>query len=180
MKNIILLISSVIALGRPFIVENSQHFPKNYSVNLPTTFNGFVLEELNTSEHERAFYDNFPGKTALYKLKSSNGEQIFFRYLETPSRKLHPAEECYKANGTDCVAMEKKIIRVEELSQSPITWGQFKIKENGSEYIIRQAVISLGGKENYSDIPSWYWLTVFSDNDPGPWLAITWKLKAQH
>ena len=125
---------------------------------------------------ERTFYADFPGVTGCFALVGRASESLFLRYTETPTRLLHSADGCYRASGYALEFTDNTLLRIDELAEHPIAWSQFRITETEGRFLIRQCVVSLSADRSYADVPAWYWQTMFSSDDPGPWLAITWKL----
>ncbi len=152
----------------------SQHELSSYQ--FVKTFNGNVLIPVEISKAEREFYQQFPGATGSYTLKEQSGQSVFFRYTEKPTRMLHSAEGCYRASGYKTEFTDNIKVSVTELSSEPLPWSQFRIKEGETPFLIRQCIVSLSADITYSDVPSWYWQTMFSSDDKGPWLAITWRI----
>ena len=140
------------------------------------TFQGNQLLQYPLSGIENQFYAEFPGTALFHHVAGKKGEAVFLRFIEKPSRKLHAAETCYRANGTKIESTDHITATVPELSDSAIVWSQFRVPSEKQTFLIRQCVISQSTGRSYADVPAWYWQTTFTSTDPGPWLAVTWKL----
>lgn len=137
-------------------------------------FDGARLKATSMAPKEQEFYRDFPGDVFFFRLEGRSQETVFLRYTESPTRKLHPAETCLRAQGLS--VSDKQSVRniVSELSDKPLTWSRCVVSKERRTTEVLQTVISLSTGKNYSSIPTWYWLTTFSSEDAGPWLAVEW------
>ena len=175
MKLIIHGVICVIACCLPFMAKSGHRAIEATSDYRPIDrFDGAGLVAASMSPQEQEFYKEFPGRVAYFRLDGRPGETVFLRYTESPTRQLHPAETCLRARGLDVTECDKVAKAVAELSDRPLTWSRCVVKEDSRSTEVLQTIVSLPDRRNYSDIPSWYWLTTFSNDDPGPWLAVVW------
>ncbi len=143
---------------------------------LPGTFFGRELHPVELTEAEERFYAGFPGIVRKYAI--GNGEEVLFRYIERPTRMLHPASECYKAGGAKLTYPGPVDYAVPELSARPLEWSRFEADYGNSRYEVHETVLSLDGDRSYRDIPEWFWKCAAGGEDEGPWLAVTRQLPA--
>jgi hypothetical protein len=127
----------------------------------PSTFEGKLLKRLSLSETEERFQQNFPGKIARF----SDGErEIIFRWVSEGTRRLHPASDCFKANG---FALVPQPIFLE----GDARWSGFTATRNGRTLLVRERIVD-GARGQWSDVSSWYWAVQLGQTT-GPWWALT-------
>lgn len=176
MKWVLYLATCMCCALLPLLQADGESPKEVTSYEFIKTFQRAHLQPLDMSVGEREFYSDFPGATGYFALDGRPGENVFLRYTEQTTRKLHAAEGCYRASGYELEYANNVTVLVDELADSPIQWSQFKYSEGNGVFLVRQCIISLNTRTTYADIPAWYWQTTFSSDDPGPWLAVTWKL----
>jgi hypothetical protein len=128
----------------------------------PHEFRGRPLVRVPMNEDERRFLADFPGIVARF----SDGEHdIIMRWVDRPTRKLHPAEDCYRGWGY-------------ELSQSRIhddadgtLWRCFTARKDGRAREVCEQLRDLEGT-HFTDVSSWYWAATLRQTT-GPWLVTT-------
>lgn len=163
MRILLIFISScVLAAVVPFlpvkraICEKTDAFP-----DWPDQFEGVALTRLPLSENEKKFERGFPGRFARF---TDGRREIVMRWISEPTRKLHPASDCYRASGyaviPEPVGKDRNNVR----------WGRFKAKKD-NEYNVRERIHDLHGN-NWTDVSSWYWVALLGKTG-GPWRAIT-------
>ena len=176
MKTFIYLTTCLLAALVPFIHHSSARPADSSTERMLNSFQGAPLSPMAMTESETEFYADFPGKTGYFAVDGRPGESVFLRYTENPTRKLHPAETCFRANGYKTEFSDNVLARVPELSDQDLEWSQFTVVEKGRPFRVRQCIVSLSSGRVWADIPAWYWQTTFSSDDSGPWVAVTWQL----
>ena len=176
MRTFVYLITCAVAGLVPFVHHSSAQPAHPVAGQLLNTFQGASLSPVAMTEGEEKFYADFPGMTGYFAVDGRSGESVFLRYTEAPTRKLHPAENCYRANGYETRFRDNVLASVPELSDEDLKWSEFTIVDKGRPFRVRQCVVSLSSGRAWADIPAWYWQTTFSSDDIGPWLAVTWQL----
>lgn len=131
-------------------------------IGWPEQFEGRGLQRLSLTEQERGFAQGFPGEIARF---TDGSREIVMRWIQRPSRKLHPAADCFKGAGYTTVP---KPIRIDAVGQH---WGCFSAKQNGTQLHVCERIYDTTGK-SWSDVSSWYWSAMLG-NTPGPWWAVT-------
>lgn len=125
-------------------------------------FEGRPLIRLPLTQREIGFYKGFPGKAARF---SDGAREIIFRWVTSPTRKLHPAADCFKGVGYRIqplpIALDKKQHR----------WGSFSATRAGKNILVQERIHDHNGN-NWTDASSWYWSALLDRSD-GPWWAIT-------
>ncbi|UCG61365.1 MAG: hypothetical protein JSV52_13750 [Candidatus Zixiibacteriota bacterium] len=179
MKSLVYIGTCLVAFIYPILYPKAETRQVLQDYEFITTFQGSELAPLEMGETEQRFYNGFPGRTGYFRVKGRPGESVFIRYTETPTRMLHSVEGCYRAAGYDVQFTDNVVVSIPELSSEVLHCSQFRIAEDEHPYLVRQCIVSMSSCKQYSDIPAWYWQTMFSSRDNGPWLAVTWKLPDQ-
>ncbi len=128
----------------------------------PEQFQGNPLIRMQLTEQERGFSRGFPGKIARF---SDGAREIIFRYVERPSRKLHPSADCFRGSGYTVLPQP---VRRE---QNGRLWGCVIAERDGVRYRVCEQIYDRSGN-NWYDVSSWFW-TVLLENSQGPWWAVT-------
>jgi hypothetical protein len=176
MKSLAFAFTCVVVSLIPLFQGGSKGIEKRPTYAFINSFQGAGLHPVPMKKAEKDFYSGFPGQTGYYSIDGRPGESLFLRYTEQPTRMLHSAEGCYKASGFEIEFTDNVVLQVAELGNDPIEWSQFRSVDRQNHFLVRQCVLSLSTGRSYSDIPAWYWQTNFTSDDPGPWLAVTWRL----
>ena len=157
-----LLISMAVAALTPLLASRETRTAPASSPAWPHEFRGRPLIEMPMTADERRFLADFPGTVARF----SDGEHdIIMRWVHQPTRRLHPAEDCYRGWGY-------------ELSQSRIhndgdgsQWRCFTARMGGRDREVCEQMRDLEGT-HFTDVSSWYWSATLRKTT-GPWLVTT-------
>lgn len=128
----------------------------------PHEFEGRPLAPVPLTSEQQKFLGEFPGTAARF----SDGERdILMRWVTQPSRRLHPAEDCYRGWGFEVAASR---IRADRDGRR---WRCFEVTRDG---VKRQVCEQIRDEEgtSYTDVSSWYWDATLQ-RSPGPWLVVT-------
>jgi hypothetical protein len=124
----------------------------------PITYEGKTLQALSLSDKEEAFTRNFPGKVARF---SDGHREIIIRWINSPTRRLHPAVDCFKGSG-------------HSITNSPVfnnakgdAMGCF-IAEKGSQRLKVCEYLEDQQGNTWSDVSAWYWSAMFNPKN-GDW-----------
>lgn len=126
----------------------------------PTTFENRALTQLPLSALEERFARDFPGQIARF---TDGKREIIMRWVARPTRKLHPAADCFKANG---YAVTPRPIR----ETGGQRWGTFFASRGKESYLVSERIHDPNGRQ-WSDVSAWYWENQVGD-DGASW-AIT-------
>lgn len=128
----------------------------------PTELAGRPLNPLPVTAQERGFIQGFPGKIGRF---SAGSREIIIRYVERPTRRLHPSADCLRGSGY-------------RVSTQPVRrdgdgrlWGCVLAVRDGERYRVCEHIHDETGNGWY-DVSSWFWTVVLRDSE-GPWWAIT-------
>jgi hypothetical protein len=129
----------------------------------PTVYEGRRLSELPVSKRESQFYEGFPGQMK----KFSDGEkEIVIRWIQEPTRMLHPSMDCYKGFGFEVVPQPLWMDPQGRL------WGCFTASKKGQRSIFVREQISDSSGKYWPDVSAWYWSAILGKTQ-GPWQAVT-------
>lgn len=149
--------STHLAWATPTQTQNQTVF-----VELPNQWEGRTLRPLALGHVEQRFANGFPGAIS----RMTDGERIFiFRHITTPTRKLHPAVDCYQGLG-----YQIKDIHLQTAADGKI-WRSF-LAIRGSETLRVQEHIEDSQGNSFTDTSAWYWSALLH-TEKGPWKAIT-------
>jgi hypothetical protein len=128
----------------------------------PHEFRGRPLVRVQMNGDEQRFLADFPGAVARF----SDGEHdILLRWVEQPTRRLHPSEDCYRGWGYE--VSQSKIRTDDEGTR----WRCFTARSGDSKRSVCEQMRDLEGA-HYTDVSSWYWAATLHRTD-GPWLVTT-------
>lgn len=129
----------------------------------PAQFEGRLLRPLALSAVEQRFAEDFPGQLGRF---TDGQRSIVLRQVLRPTRKLHPAEDCFRALG----------YRIEQTQLRQRVGGQglqrcFVVTREGVRLQVCDYIEDAAG-QSFSDTSAWYW-SALSGRSAGPWLAVT-------
>jgi len=159
-----LLLTMIIASVAPML--SSPHAAQTAaSADLPPwphAFRGRPLYPVGFSAAERRFLADFPGTAARF----SDGESaILMRRVTQATRRLHPAEDCYRGWGFEVGAPQIRADR------DGSRWRCFTASRSGEAREVCEQIRDSEGR-HYTDVSSWYWAATL-DPASRPWLVIT-------
>lgn len=128
----------------------------------PTQFNGKPLKMLELTEREKTFALHFPGKIARF---SSGNDEIIIRWIESPSRRVHPSSDCFKGYGYAVKHIHPMRDAAGDL------WGCLEAVKGETSLFVRENIQDSQG-QSWPDVSSWYWAAILGQTQ-GPWLAVT-------
>lgn len=135
--------------GKPAspISQGARGFP-----GWPATFENRALTQLPLSELEERFAQDFPGHIARF----TDGErEIIMRRVVHPTRKLHPAADCFRAHG---YTVTPQPIRETDGQR----WATFLAARGESNFLVSERIHDQSGRQ-WSDVSAWYWANQMGD-----------------
>ncbi|MES2351172.1 MAG: hypothetical protein V4641_26665 [Pseudomonadota bacterium] len=127
----------------------------------PASFEGAALKQLPLSPIEERFQKNFPGRVGRF---TDGRREVILRWVAEGSRKLHPASDCFKANG---YALVPQPIAIKGSEQ----WSGFSAARGTQKLAVRERIYDGAGAQ-WSDVSAWYWAVQLGQTS-GPWWAVT-------
>ena len=163
MRYIIIFILHLGTFLAPFFAgQNPVTNNQQTSHSWPVEFEGLPLTRLQLTDQERGFSEGFPGKIARF---TDGNREIIIRYVEKPSRKVHPSADCFRGSG---YKLEPRPISRDQNGQ---LWGCADALRDGITYRVCERIYDQNGNSWY-DVSSWFWTTLLK-KEKGPWWAIT-------
>jgi hypothetical protein len=165
MRALILFIAiSALAAIAPFFSVHSGSTQKiPIHPQWPENFEGRALKQISLSKKEMIFAKHYPGKTAQF---TDGKRNIAIKIAYHPTRKLHPANDCYKGAG---YSIKPLPIHVDKNGNR---WGQFSAFKKNEEIRVTERIFDNHGN-SWTDVSSWYWAALFGNKTYGPWWAVT-------
>ncbi|MBV1910679.1 MAG: hypothetical protein KUG78_15355 [Kangiellaceae bacterium] len=161
-NKLILILAAILAAVAPLAFSDlaeQQNLASSFS-GWPTEYEGKELIPLALTEKEKIFTKGFPGKIARF---SDGQRELIIRWIEQPTRKLHPAADCFKGIG---YYIKPKPIKI---NKNGIKMGCFTANKNEKELNVCEYIEAQNG-DNWSDISAWYWGAITSNSRQG-WMS---------
>lgn len=146
----------------PFARERAPVEVASAPPELPSTWDGRALRPLALSAVEQRFAARFPGHIARL---TDNEQVLVLRDVNTPTRQLHPAADCYRGLG-----YAVRDARLEADAQQRL-WRCFVAERGGQAQRVCERIVDAAGR-TFTDTSSWYWSAV-TGSSTGPWQAVT-------
>ncbi|OGB20810.1 MAG: hypothetical protein A3I66_19575 [Burkholderiales bacterium RIFCSPLOWO2_02_FULL_57_36] len=118
----------------------------------PTTFENRALTRLPLSALEERFARDFPGHIARF---TDGKREIIMRWVAHPTRKLHPAADCFRANG---YTVTPRPIR----ETGGQRWATFLAAHGKRNFLVSERIHDQNGRQ-WSDVSAWYWANQMDD-----------------
>ena len=119
------------------------------------------MRALEMGEREARILGGFPGKVGRFQV---GAKTIVARWVYAPTRKLHPASDCYRGLGYETKAMPPW------KDGRGRMWSRFEASRGAERLVVRELVVGPQG-ETYADASQWYWAALGGAS--GPWWAWT-------
>ena len=162
----VLLVCAVLPLVRPLGAAGVPR-PERHALphEWPHHFEGRALQPLALGLVERRFAQAFPGAIGRF----TDGERLLIlRFVECPTRMLHPAADCYRGLGyrIEAARLEQdtrqRLWRCFEASRGPGQPTRLRVCERIED--------AAGGA--FTDTSAWFWAAL-TERSVGPWQATT-------
>jgi hypothetical protein len=137
--------------------NSSREFP-----GWPKSFEGRTLTALPLSEREERFGREFPGRTARF---TDGRREIIIRWVTEPTRKLHPASDCFEGLG---YSVKPSALRVDAQGSR---WASFTAVRGDERLGVYERIYTERG-DGWTDVSAWYW-SALGEKSVGPWWAVT-------
>ncbi|HEX8495399.1 MAG TPA: hypothetical protein VF658_21480 [Pyrinomonadaceae bacterium] len=129
----------------------------------PTHFEGRALTALPLTEREQRFGRDFPGRIARF---TDGQREVIVRWVTEPTRKLHPASDCFKGIGYQVRPLPLHV------DETGARWGSFNASRGNEKLRVRERIYTDAQGGSWADVSAWYW-AAFSEKSTGPWWALT-------
>jgi len=137
----------------------------------PDHYEGERLRPLALSDVERRFAAQFPGAIARF---TDERRVITLRQVNAPTRKLHPAADCFRGLGyrVSDIALSHRESGQGSSGRQPAQLQRcFVATRQERSFRVCEVIEDAAGR-GFTDTSAWYWAAL-SGESQGPWLAVT-------
>jgi exosortase/archaeosortase family protein len=127
----------------------------------PGEHEGRTLTPLPLTDREAAFVRDFPGRIARF---SDGSREIILRWVAEPTRRLHPASDCFRGSGYAITPLPLR------RDVSGAAMGCFRATRGGEVMTVCEQIRD-GAGTRWSDASSWYWEAMLGRSQ-GPWWSV--------
>ena len=113
----------------------------------PAEFEGISLERMPPGREDAWFTHDFPGKVARF---SARDRQIVVRWVSSPTRRLHPASQCFTGAGYAVVPAPMS------RSRDGTLMGCFTARRGAGTLKVCEQLRDGAGR-SWPDVSAWYW-----------------------
>jgi hypothetical protein len=124
----------------------------------PSHYEGRALTELPLTARESAFARDFPGRVGRF---SDGRRELIIRWINAPTRRLHPAADCLRASGYGITPLPA---RTDAAGSAMSCFTAHR----GAESLRVCEVIRDQRGESWPDVSAWYWHAMLRSS-PAPW-----------
>ena len=128
----------------------------------PARFDGHPISRMKPAASDQVFTRGFPGHVARF---SDGRRQIVLRQVNTATRQLHPARDCFSAIGYGL--SYTKI----EAAPDGKPRACFTANRGADRLKVCEEIRDSQGS-SYSEVSAWYWPALLGQSQ-GPWIAAT-------
>ena len=139
-------------------VAANENFP-----GWPVSYEGSELTELPLTQREAAFVQDFPGRVGRF---SDGRREIIIRWVGAPTRRLHPAADCFRGSGYSVTPMP---VRKDAAgaAMSCFRASQFRANDGADILMVCELIRDERG-ESWPDVSAWYWSGMLGTSS-APW-----------
>jgi hypothetical protein len=123
-------------------IAATENFP-----GWPTTYESRELTELPLTPREAAFVRDFPGRVGRF---SDGRREIIIRWLGAPTRRLHPAADCFRGSGYGVTPMPVR------KDATGAAMSCFRASHGHDTLVVCELIRDERGA-SWPDVSAWYW-----------------------
>lgn len=158
---IVFCLAGAVAALLPFmpglsVMEQSEHKAK--FPGWPSNFEGRPINAVPLPLVQQRFAADFPGKIGVF---TDGASTIIMRWVQRPTRQLHPASDCYKGLGYRIKWLPQYVDRNKN------HWFAFEAKRGNNRLVVREIIFDTKGN-TWNDVSAWYW-AAFLKQTSSPW-----------
>jgi len=155
------VVACLAAAGRPGAQARFDRVPDRSDFpGWPSRREGRVLEKQPLTAREARLAGSFPGYIARF---SDGHREWILKWVTVPTRKLHPAADCFRAMGAP---IKPRPVYIDSDGNG---WGVFVTEQDGRRLRVREQFRDADGR-TWSDVSAWFWAASLG-NSRGPWWA---------
>jgi hypothetical protein len=152
--------AAIAAAAAPQLDRNGE-FAASAHANFPgwpSSYAGRPLTKLTLSAREIAFVRDFPGSVGRF---SDGDREIIIRWIDAPTRRLHPAADCFRGSGFSIAPMPLK------KDAAGAAMSCFRASRDSEAVRVCELIRDDRG-QSWPDVSAWYWSGLLG-NSRGPW-----------
>lgn len=161
------LCAALLPLATPQSGPRAQSYRITTFPGWPAQFEGRNLQPLPLSALEQQFQQDFPGKIGRF---TDGQREIILRWVTDGNRRLHPAADCFKANG---YTLQTRPM----ITKGTERWSSFLATRGSTRLLVSERIMDEAGGQ-WSDTSAWFWATQLGKTG-GPWWAVTVAQRAE-
>ena len=157
------LIAAISAALAPLLVQGDRGRADLFTgfPGFPSTFEGQQLSPLALTPREALLSRDFPGRVGRF---SDGKREIIVRWVAEPTRRLHPAADCFRGIGYTITPLPLR----KAATGSPM--GCFRATRHDGAMTVCEAIRDEHG-QTWPDASSWYWNALLGETH-GPWWSV--------
>jgi hypothetical protein len=156
------LIACLLAAFAPWRSPPATSAPRLAFPGWPARVEGRSLVARPLAPREERFAAGFPGRIGAFH----DGRRSFvLRWVTEPTRKLHPAADCFRGTGYEVEPLPLWRDGAGRL------WAASRATRGAVRLRVLERIADVRG-HSFTDVSSWYWSAVL-DVSEGPWWAWT-------
>jgi len=127
----------------------------------PTHYDGRALKAMPLTRRELAFVQDFPGRVGRF---SDGQREIIMRWIGAPTRRLHPAADCFRASGYSITALPAR------MGGRGAIMGCFRASHGSEHTKVCESIRDQWG-QSWPDVSAWYWHAMLG-RTTSPWWSV--------
>jgi hypothetical protein len=151
------LVLAAIAPALPRQAPPAEAGARNFP-GWPRSYDGAPLTRLPPGPQDAWFTRDFPGRVARF---TTPDKQVVIRWVNTPTRRLHPANHCFRGAG---YSLAERPMR---LTRNGGVMSCFTASKDTDVLEVCERIEAASGR-TWSDVSAWYWGALLRP-DPGGW-----------
>jgi hypothetical protein len=124
----------------------------------PSHYEGHTLTELPLTQRELAFLRDFPGRVGRF---SDGRREIIIRWVGAPTRRLHPAVDCFRGSGYGVTPLPVG------KDAAGAAMGCFRASHGADVLTVCELIRDERGT-SWPDVSAWYWNSILGAS-AAPW-----------
>ena len=129
----------------------------------PAQYDGRALQGLALTRRELVFAQDFPGRVGRF---ADGRREIIMRWVTLPTRRLHPAADCFRASGYSIAPLPRQ----RRGNATPI--GCFRASRGDDRLKVCEMIRDEQG-QTWSDVSAWYWHAILGTTRSPWWSVVT-------